>query len=325
MRDSLKWCVVVISILFATSVLAQDADKPAAPGEDELAGKSAETEGTVASPSSGEFAVTVKELKGMVKVKPAGNSDWVPAVVGMRFGEGSSVCTGFLSAVLLQFGDMSVVLLKDLTQVVVDKLLRDTNAVEAKMSMGVGRAKVFVKKQEVRAEFRVSTPRMTAAVKGSFADLETSPDYGDTVHGASGDVQVTNQLGETTDYSTNAPSGDERIDTIGQADNSSGESYDSPARQNEQTRESQQPAFGGDQLAATAAQLAAMGYPYLGDYLINDGGTYSAVSDLSWFVSEYGSESPQTDWVWQAMNSSLVWTAHGRGAAVQTANSLDLR
>ncbi|MDQ7781209.1 MAG: FecR domain-containing protein, partial [Planctomycetota bacterium] len=138
-----------------------------------------------------------------VEVQSGGQGDWVPAVVGMRFGEGTSICVGFKSGTILEFGDSSMVMLKDLAQVRVDRLFKDENAIDAQLSLTVGRVAVHVRKQEIRSEFRVSTPKLTAAVKGSFLDFEKSPDYGVQVYSAYGDIVVTDlwgasqQIGET--------------------------------------------------------------------------------------------------------------------------------
>ncbi|MDQ7780617.1 MAG: hypothetical protein RDV41_13065, partial [Planctomycetota bacterium] len=85
-------------------------------------------------------------------------------------------------------------MLKDLAQVTVDTLFKDANAVEGKLTLTVGRVGVYVKKQEIRTECRVSTPRLTAAVKGSFLEMENSPDLGVLVLTALGDIGVINEF-----------------------------------------------------------------------------------------------------------------------------------
>ncbi|MDQ7779613.1 MAG: FecR domain-containing protein, partial [Planctomycetota bacterium] len=146
-------------------------------------------------PAAEEFVVTVKEVAGTVEVQSGGQGDWVPAVVGMRFGEGANVCVGFKSGIILQFGDAGVVMLKDLAQVKVDRLFRDASAVDAQLSLTVGRAAVYVKKQEIRTEFRVSTPKLTAAVKGSFIDMTNAPDYGLFIGRSFGEISLTDIYG----------------------------------------------------------------------------------------------------------------------------------
>ncbi|MDQ7779616.1 MAG: FecR domain-containing protein [Planctomycetota bacterium] len=284
-----------------------------------------------------EFLVNVKEAKGTVEVCPAGKGEWVQAVAGMRFGEGSKVSTGFKSAVLLEFEDSSVVLLKDLTQVTVDRLFKTANAVEAGIRMDVGRVRVFVKKQEIRTDFRVSTPRLTAAVKGTLLDFETSPDLGDTICAYSGSTALLNLIndalsvvaGDRTNDTLIAPldflvleqilgmSPDGRWEyesfvelqealaqQIALTAGDLGTGLGQPSLDNDNATAADLPAFGGNQFLSELDTLGGLGYTALADYLRNGGSPYDAAGELSSFESYYCPGTSQNTWVFGLINSS---------------------
>ncbi|MDQ7779614.1 MAG: hypothetical protein RDV41_07875 [Planctomycetota bacterium] len=181
----------LFALIFPLASFAQETSPPAN-------GTTAPADSQV---NSAGFVVIVQQIAGTVEVQPGGQGDWVPAVLGMRFGEGTNVCTGFKSGVILEFSHSGVVMLKDLAQARIDRLFRDANAVDAQLSLTVGRVGVYVKKQEISAEFRVAAPRLTAAVKGSYLDMESSPDYGIFVLEAYGDIGAVVRNAGTTPVS----------------------------------------------------------------------------------------------------------------------------
>ncbi|MDQ7779615.1 MAG: FecR domain-containing protein [Planctomycetota bacterium] len=318
----------------ATADTPQPAENAAEKPAENPADKPAEP---ATQPATGEFLAEVKEVKGTVEIQASDKDKWVPAVVGMRFGEGSKVCTGFQSAVLIEFGDSSIVLLKDLTQVTIDKLYKDANAVEAKMNMEVGRARVFVKKQEIRTDFRVSTPRLTAAVKGTAIEFETSPDYGDSVNGFSGDTELQNEVnellnvgeGDSTDqwllnpldtivfdnilelspdgiasFESQSELQDSLEQEVGLTTSDLGTDTGQPSLDNENADSADLPTYSGGQYLTELQQLSNLGYSTLSSYLQNGGSASSALSDVTSFESTYGIWSEETMWMRNLVASS---------------------
>lgn len=281
----------------------------------------------------------MKEVKGIVEIQASAKDKWIPAVVGMRFGEGAKVCTGFESAILLEFGDFSVVLLRDLTQVTIDRLFKDANAVEAKMNLEVGRTRIFIKKQEIRSDFRVSTPRLTATVKGTALEIETSPDYGDVVNGFSGNIELQNEVNEllnigegdktneglltpldtivfenilnlspegTVAFESQVELQDSLEQEVGLTTSDLGTNTGQPSLDNEQTVSSYLPAFGGEQYLTELQHLSNLGFPALAAYLQTGENINGALSDVHAFESpeRYGMWTSQTMWMRNLVASS---------------------
>jgi len=128
------------------------------------------------------LVVTMTKVGGSVEYRPDGESEWRDAVEGLKLNEGAQVSTGLASTAGLAFADNSVVVLDSLTEVVIDRFLRDSEAVRTTLKMKSGTLRAQVRSDRVRSDFRVSTPRVTGSVKGTeIHEFGTSPDLGDYV------------------------------------------------------------------------------------------------------------------------------------------------
>jgi len=126
--------------------------------------------------------VTVEEVDGSVEYRPRADTEWSDATVGLKLAEGAQVSTGLASKVGLAFADNSVVVLGSLTEVTIDKFLKDAEAVRTRLRMKTGTLRAKVRSEDVRSDFRVATPNMTSSVKGTkIQEITTSPDMGDYV------------------------------------------------------------------------------------------------------------------------------------------------
>ncbi|MDQ7781121.1 MAG: hypothetical protein RDV41_15610, partial [Planctomycetota bacterium] len=96
--------MLMLALLVAPfAVYGQESESPAADQPSTAEAPAADTGGVKAE--EGALVVEVEEVAGTVEIQSGGQGDWVPAVAGMRFGEGTNVCTGFKSGAILQFGD----------------------------------------------------------------------------------------------------------------------------------------------------------------------------------------------------------------------------
>jgi len=147
---------------------------------------------------TGALTVTVREVAGSVQYRPDGNAGWRDATAGLELAEGSHLSTGLASKAGLAFADNSVVVIGSLTEVVIDKFLKDAEAVRTRLSMKSGSLRAKVRHDPVRSDFRVTTPNMTVSIKGTIIEeITTTPDMGDYVAlGTEGLVLVESEAGE---------------------------------------------------------------------------------------------------------------------------------
>jgi len=143
------------------------------------------------------LTVAIETLEGNVEVRRAQEDEWQDASVGMTLAEGATISTGPLSTAGLAFSDNSIVIVKSLSEIIVDRFVKTSEAVETRLrvKMGTVRCKVF--HGELRSDFKVTTPNMTASVRGTdIVEFSTSPDMGDYFRlGEEGLVLLANALG----------------------------------------------------------------------------------------------------------------------------------
>jgi hypothetical protein len=73
--------------------------------------------------------------------------------------------------------------------------LKGAKAVETKLDVKIGTLRVEVKKGELESDFKVSTPQLTASVRGTQWELRSSRSFGDTITGFEGRVACRNLQG----------------------------------------------------------------------------------------------------------------------------------
>ncbi len=124
--------------------------------------------------------ITIQQVQGEeVEFRTDSKSPWEAAAPGKKLRAGSQVCTGVSSEVILSFGDGSAAIVRELSMltVIAFELRGDELIAQVKINPGV--CEVSVKElPQYRTNFEVSTPRLTASVRGSVGHFEA---YGDEV------------------------------------------------------------------------------------------------------------------------------------------------
>lgn len=136
--------------------------------------------------------VLVDTLSGEVEVKQ-GSGAWQSAQKGMKLAAGDRVSTGFDSKVILKFEDNSVVTVKSLTQITIDRFLKDETAVRTDVAVRVGEIKAEVERGKgTKSDFVVITPASVVSVRGTDETINSS-DIGTRVSVDDGQVRGENQ------------------------------------------------------------------------------------------------------------------------------------
>ncbi len=132
----------------------------------------------------------VKSISGKVEIKVPGGR-WKKAFPGMKIKKGDYVSTGFNSEAVLVLGN-SQVIVKQLTRMELEKLVRKKGTVHTGLNLRVGmvRAKVRTSKG-LKQDFRLRSPISTAAVRGTEFDYD-----GRNLTVYKGTVAFTNSLGQ---------------------------------------------------------------------------------------------------------------------------------
>jgi len=107
------------------------------------------------------------EVNGKVEIRPAGRSAWTPASVGMRIDNNTMISTGFGASAALRMGG-STVRVDQLTRMGFDEIVEQSDTVQTRLSLNVGRVSAQVRSADGRRQdFRVTSPISTAAVRGT--------------------------------------------------------------------------------------------------------------------------------------------------------------
>ena len=129
----------------------------------------------------------IKSATGQVEVERKGQSQWVPAVVGMKLGEGDSVRAHAGASAVLDLPDGSQLFVAENSRIVVAKIEVDPQS-QTRQSLThlvVGKLRAVVTKASItlvrarQSNFVISTPTAVAAVRGTdlevvFDDLQQS-------------------------------------------------------------------------------------------------------------------------------------------------------
>ena len=133
---------------------------------------------------------TVKQIEGKVEVKNS-SSEWIKAEKGMQIPPGTSVSTGFKSIAVIEL-DNSEIIIKQLSRMSIDKLLREKNTVKTNLNLKLGRIRANVKTSKgLRHDFTIRTPVSTAAVRGTKFNAGVGK-----LSVESGTISYTNKLGQ---------------------------------------------------------------------------------------------------------------------------------
>jgi len=163
--------------------------------------------------AAGDLVITVHSVEGVVDYAGVRN-DWKPLKAGMILKEGHQISTGFKSKAVLLFGDNSITIVKPLTQMWINKFVKRENKIHTLLKVKVGTMRIHVKKGEIKSDFKVSTPQLTASVRGTVWEINSSRAFGDIVSGFEGRVVAKNTRGRQRSISANEATTNAMIPTI---------------------------------------------------------------------------------------------------------------
>ena len=121
----------------------------------------------------------IKSLSGQVEVERKGQTQWVPAVVGMRLAEGDHVRAHPGASAVLDLPDSSTLFVAENSRVVIAKLAVDPRSQtrQALLHLVVGKVRAAVTQASItlvrarQSNFVISTPSAVAAVRGTVLEV----------------------------------------------------------------------------------------------------------------------------------------------------------
>jgi hypothetical protein len=124
-------------------------------------------------PAFAQTAV-IRELSGTVEVRRSPASGWTRAGTGMSLEPGMSISTGFRSTALIELGNSSIAV-RPLTRMSIEELAASQNSEDVTLFLRAGqiRAKV-IPPAEGKSNFQVRSPVITASVRGTEFDMDSS-------------------------------------------------------------------------------------------------------------------------------------------------------
>lgn len=128
-------------------------------------------------PDGASLQITVTEVKGDVDVQADAKSPWTPAKQGDVIAIGSKLQTGLDSAAVLAFGTNSVAMVREGSSFEIVSFGMKGDELVAQVNINPGVASVSVKQlEQFKTDFEVSTPRLTASVRGSGETVTANGD-----------------------------------------------------------------------------------------------------------------------------------------------------
>lgn len=119
----------------------------------------------------------IASSEGTVQVKAAGQSEWVPANVGMVLNQGDMIKTSPQSWALLDIdqGKIGTVEVKEGSQMLISELEAEPNGTTSKTLLDLALGEVLIKAQKVHGEnskFEVKTPTSIVGVRGTTFNVK---------------------------------------------------------------------------------------------------------------------------------------------------------
>ncbi len=143
-----------------------------------------------------EIKAVLKDFTGEVEIKLKG-SDWKPGTVGSRLGAGDYIATSFASTALLKLPDKTIVRLKELSQIKIDRLFAGKKTIRTLLKMRTGEIEARVHRAAgIDHDFKVKTPTSTIGVRGTEERITVMEGFGTLVEVLSGQVAVENEVGQ---------------------------------------------------------------------------------------------------------------------------------
>jgi hypothetical protein len=154
--------------------------------------------GLAASPLwAADQACQLVKIEKHVDVQLKGGA-WTAATVPMELGAGDQIHTGFKATATLKFPDGTLVTVKPMTMMRVQRVEQNGNTVSSKLLLRMGEVKASVgDSATLGSDFQVQTATCTASVRGTEIDsIGYNPAVGTTVAmGNEGALQVSTAVG----------------------------------------------------------------------------------------------------------------------------------
>jgi hypothetical protein len=150
--------------------------------------------------SLGVFAQSgvIKEYRGTVELKPAGATDFVPAIMGAQISQDTIISTGFKSSALLEVGS-ALITVRPLTRLTLTEIVASQGTETLNVNLHAGRLRVDVNPPAgAKASFTVISPSAVASVRGTSFSIDTM-----NVHVSEGTVSFKGNSG----YAVQVPAG----------------------------------------------------------------------------------------------------------------------
>lgn len=131
------------------------------------------------------------EVNGKVEIRPASGGSWIPAEVGMAIDQNTMISTGFNASAALRMG-ASTVQVEQLTRMVFEEIVEQSDSVQTRLNLNVGRMSAQVRSADGRSQdFQVRSPISTAAVRGTDFSFD-----GEELEVTEGEVAFVNNYGQ---------------------------------------------------------------------------------------------------------------------------------
>lgn len=113
------------------------------------------------------LTATLSDVKGEVALRQNAG-EWKPVESGHVLTQADELFTGVESEATIKFSDGSTMAIRELTQILIDTLLRKENRKDVAVRLKVGEVNASVKKEKVvDTNFEIQTPTATASVRGT--------------------------------------------------------------------------------------------------------------------------------------------------------------
>jgi hypothetical protein len=140
---------------------------------------------------SAQTRAEFSSVSGKVEIRPATGGTWVAARVGMTVDDNTMISTGFNATAELRMGE-NVVQVEQLTRMVFEEIVEQSDTVETRLNLNVGRMSAAVRSSDGRRQdFQVRSPISTAAVRGTGFTFD-----GERLEVEEGEVAFRNRFGQ---------------------------------------------------------------------------------------------------------------------------------
>lgn len=119
-------------------------------------------------------------IKGNVQVKPE-NGKWTKATIGMKFDAKTEIQTSLTGSAVVKFVNGTIMNIASGTSVGIARMVSGSYGTATDVQLSLGRIKTLVAKPGImdkRNHFRVITPTVVAAVRGSNQEVGYTPETG---------------------------------------------------------------------------------------------------------------------------------------------------